>query len=157
MLKKKGAVIDFGLQQLLYCWVFLPFYPLLLGYWINAALCSVLAHTLITNNTVDQCEQRIIAASAAVQAGMDVCAALTIQDVSCQHELSVCTLGSKTLGFAVTTIVRGAGSFFVCKKLKINLKHAFFLRFSFSDPNVFRVRVFESTKSGVNGIKNNGC
>ena len=70
-----------------------------------AAAGLLLAHALETDDAVHQSEQGIVAADAAVGAGMNVGAALTVQDVARQDELAVRTLRAEALRTAVAAVV----------------------------------------------------
>ena len=71
---------------------------------VNAHLTLVAAQALKTDNAVLQRIQSIILALAHVQAGMDVGAALTEQDVARQSQLTIGALRAQTLGFAVAAV-----------------------------------------------------
>ena len=103
--------------------------PFLLLYRVDAALGPLLAKALIANNTVDQSEESIISANAAVGARMDMCSTLTIQNIASQYKLSVRTFCAKTLGFAVASVVGGTCALLMREELKIHLKHLVCLRF----------------------------
>lgn len=64
----------------------------LLLYRINGSLLLVSAFSLKTKHTIHQCKQRVVSASADVDAGMDLCTALSVQDISCLDELAVSSL-----------------------------------------------------------------
>jgi hypothetical protein len=91
---------------------------LLLLYGINRSSLAILADTLISEDTVLECEQRIVAADADIDTGMDAGSALSVQDVAGLDKLSVCSLGTKSLGIGVTAVLGGAHSFMVCEELK---------------------------------------
>ena len=95
----------------------------LLLHSVDGALAAILALALELDGAVNQSKQGVIAADAHVHAGMDVSAALTNKDVASQRELTVSTLGSKALAFAVATVTGGAHTFFMGEKLKIQLQH----------------------------------
>ena len=76
-----------------------------------------------TNDTVDLCEQRVILADADVGAGMEVRSALANKNVAREDELTVCTLRSETLGFAVSAVTGRTDAFLMCEQLQIHLKH----------------------------------
>lgn len=96
---------------------------LLLRDRIHAAAGLFLPHALKAHNAVYQRKKGIIAANAAVIAGMNVCSALTIQNVPCQHELAVRAFRAQALGFAVAAIMGRTGALLVSEELKIHLKH----------------------------------
>ena len=90
---------------------------------VNGNLLLVTAQTLETHNAILQSEQGVIAADAHVQAGMDVSAALTNENVTGQRELTIGALAAQTLAFAVTAVTGRAHTFFMGEKLKIQLQH----------------------------------
>ena len=90
---------------------------------VNADLLVVTAHTLETNLTVNEREQRVIRASAYVLTRMDVRAALLNKNVACEDVLTICTLDTESFGFGITAVLRGAHTFFMSKQLDIDLKH----------------------------------
>ena len=72
---------------------------------------------LKTNHAVYLGEERIVFSDTDVIAGMEMRSALANQDVARKNELTVSTLGSKTLRLAVTAVSGTADAFFMCKKL----------------------------------------
>ena len=90
---------------------------------IHAALGLLLALALEANHAVHQGEQGVVAAAAAVGAGMNVGAALTLQDVARQDELAARTLRAEALGLAVATVVGRTGALLMSEELKIHRKH----------------------------------
>ena len=68
---------------------------LLLG--IDRNLLAVSSESFKTYAAVYQSKQCIIASTAYVSAGMDLCAALTNEDVAGQNELTVAALGAEAL------------------------------------------------------------
>lgn len=71
----------------------------------------VFAFAFESHHAVDKCEQCVVFADTDVVAGMEFGAALTHENVTCQHELSVGTLGPQSLRRALATVVRGTRSF----------------------------------------------
>ena len=71
--------------------------------------------TFETKNTVDLGIQRIVAALADIGSRMNLGTTLTIQDISCQYKLTVCTLRAKSLGLGITTVLGGTHSLFMGK------------------------------------------
>lgn len=59
---------------------------------INGSLLFISAFSLETKHAVHQCKQRIISALADIDAGMDLSAPLSVQDISRLNELSVSSL-----------------------------------------------------------------
>ena len=90
---------------------------------IHAALGLLLALALEADHAVHQGEQGVVAADAAVGAGMNVGAALTVQDVARQDELAVRTLRAEALGLAVAAVVGRTGALLMSEELKIHRKH----------------------------------
>ena len=91
---------------------------------INADLFARFAVALKFNGTVDKSEESIIGADADIVAGMDFGASLSDEDVACENELTVSSLGAESLGFGITAVTGWTHTFFMRKKLKINLKHS---------------------------------
>ena len=79
----------------------------------------VSALPLVSHNSVCSGEQGIISSESDVNAGMDPCASLTIEDVACFNELAVRTLCAETLGFGITAVLCGADTFLMSEELKI--------------------------------------
>ena len=90
---------------------------------VHAATGLLLAQALETDNAVNQSEQGIVAADAAVGAGMNMSAALTVQDVARQNELTVRALRAKALRLAVAAVVGRTGALLMSEELKIHRKH----------------------------------
>ena len=86
---------------------------------VNGNLFSVFAHTLEFHGAVDEGEQRIVLASADVVAGMILGAALTHENVACQHELPVRALGTESLRRAFTSVVGRTGTFLMSEQLDL--------------------------------------
>ena len=78
---------------------------------VNRNLLAVSAQSLETNAAVYQSEQCVVAATANVGTGMDLCAALSDQDVTSQNELTVSTLSAQALRLGVTTVLCRAAAF----------------------------------------------
>ena len=78
-------------------------------------LLLVPAFSLETYHTIHQCEQCVVAAAAHVDTGMDFRPALSVKDISGQHELSVRSLGAQPLGLGISAVLRGADSLFMGK------------------------------------------
>ena len=90
---------------------------------VHGALGLVLALVLEANHAVHQGEQGVVAADAAVGAGMNVGTTLTVQDVARQNELAVRTLGAESLGLAVAAVMGRTGALLMREELKIHRKH----------------------------------
>ena len=86
---------------------------------------NLLAGTLRlkTHNAVNLCKQSVILSDTYVGSGMEMSAALPYEDVSCQNELTVGTLRTKTLGFAVTTVAGRAYALLMSKELQVDVHH----------------------------------
>ncbi len=69
------------------------------------------------NGTVDEGIEGIIRADADIGAGMDVGAALAVEDVAGQDELAVGALATEALRHTVTAVFGGTHSFFMGEKL----------------------------------------
>ncbi len=61
-----------------------------------------------------ECVQCVIRADANIETRMDVCSALTNQNVSGEDELSVCSLDAEALGLGVSAVLSRAYTFFMC-------------------------------------------
>jgi hypothetical protein len=70
------------------------------------------------NFAVDQSEESVIGAAANVNAGLNVSASLSYDDVAGKHVLTVSALYAKALSFAITAVLCGTDTFFVSKKLQ---------------------------------------
>jgi hypothetical protein len=81
---------------------------------LYAYLLAVAAYTLERNVTVHQGKQRVVAAAAYVYTRMDVCAALTHQDVAGEYELAVGALYAQTLGLGIAAVFGRTYTFFMC-------------------------------------------
>ena len=90
---------------------------------VHGALGLILALALKANHAVHQGEQGVVAADAAVGAGMDVGTALTVKDVARQNELAVRTLRAESLGLAVAAVMGRTGALLMSEELKIHRKH----------------------------------
>ena len=90
---------------------------------INAYLFAIPADTLKTNLAVNQGKQRIVRTTANILSRMDVSAALANQNVACENELTISTLGAKTLRLRVTTVLGGAAALLMSKELQIDVHH----------------------------------
>lgn len=96
---------------------------------VDGHALAVTAEGLKADCAIDKGEQRIIAAFADIDARMDMCAALPDKNVAREDELSICTLGPKTLGFTITAVLRRTDAFFMCHllHLQIRVKEKFLL------------------------------
>jgi hypothetical protein len=68
-------------------------------------LFAVLAVACEPDGTVRKCVECIIGSDPYVEAGMNVCAALTNKDITCENELSVRSLDTEALGLGVSAIL----------------------------------------------------
>ena len=89
---------------------------------VHADLFLILAHSLKTDHAVDQCKQSIILAAAHVDAGMDLGASLSDEDIACENKLTARALGTKPLRRAVSTVSRTTYALLVSEKLQFD-KH----------------------------------
>ena len=94
----------------------------LFGLCVHADLFLVLAHSLETHDTVDQCKEGIVLAAAYVDAGMDLGASLSDEDIAGEHKLTVGTLGSESLRRTVSAVSRATYALFVSEQLQFD-KH----------------------------------
>ena len=62
--------------------------------WIYRNLFLVSAFSLESDNAVCSGKQSIVSAASYVQAGVNLCAALSVQDIASKNELSICSLGA---------------------------------------------------------------
>ena len=89
---------------------------------VNRSLLTILAETLETEHAALLGVESIVRADTDVDARMDVGAALAHKNVAGENELTISALGSKSLGFAITTVVRRTCTFFMSEQLYIH-KH----------------------------------
>ena len=75
---------------------------------VDGDLLAVPAQALKADNTAGLGVQGIVAAAAHVDAGVDVGAALTDQNIARQDVLAVSTLGAQALALAVAAILGGS-------------------------------------------------
>ena len=80
---------------------------------INRNLLLVAAQTLELDTSVHQGVQSIILADADVGTGMDPGAALTVKNVTGLHDLTVRSLGAKTLGLGITAVLGRTDTLFM--------------------------------------------
>ena len=73
--------------------------------------------------SVNESIKRIVRADADVLAGMDLGAALSYKYVARKDSLSVAALYTESLGFAVSSVLSGTDTFFMCKKLQTDSEH----------------------------------
>lgn len=73
----------------------------------------VFAHSFVPNDTVNECEQRIVFADTYVRTGVNLRTSLTNENVACKNALPVATLRAKTFCLAISTVVRRTGTFFM--------------------------------------------
>ena len=94
----------------------------LLSLCVYADLFLILAHSLETNDAVDQSKEGIILAAAHVGTGMDLGAPLSDEDVAGKHELTVRTLCAQPLSSAISAVSRTTYALFMSEKLQFD-KH----------------------------------
>ena len=82
---------------------------------VNGNLLAVLAYALKLYGAVDERKQRVVLADAYVIAGVELCSALSYKNDARKHKLPVGALDAEALRLAVAAVVRGAGTFFMCK------------------------------------------
>lgn len=100
-----------------------PFQTGLFSNFLNDGLFPVLAQADEPHAAGLEGEEGVVAAFAHIDAGVDVGAALTDQNVARQDELPVGALHAQPLGLAVAAIAGGANAFLVGKKLQTNVQH----------------------------------
>ena len=88
-------------------------YPKLFSDGINACFFLVFAHSFIPNYAVNKREQGVVFTDTNVRTGMNLRASLANEDVPCENCLTVAALRAKAFRFAVSTVVGGAGTFFM--------------------------------------------
>lgn len=81
--------------------------------WVYRNLFLVSALSFKPYDTVCSSEQGIITAAAYVQTRMDLGSALSVQDVACQYELTVCSLGTQSLGLGIPTVFGRTNTLFM--------------------------------------------
>ena len=86
---------------------------LLLRVGINACFFLVFAHSFIPNDAIYESEQGVVFADTYVRAGMNFRTSLTNENVASENCLTVATLHAKSFRFAISTVVRGTGTFFM--------------------------------------------
>ena len=84
---------------------------------VNANALSAAANGLELDLSVNQSEQGIVGSLAYVVTGMDVSAALSYQNAACSNDLTVCSLYTQSLGFAITAVLGRTNALFVCEEL----------------------------------------
>ena len=85
---------------------------------MNRCSLAILAHSLVSQDSIFQSEQSIVSADSYVQTGMNSGSTLSVEDVAGLDKLSVCSLGTQSLGIGITAVLGGAHSFMVCEELK---------------------------------------
>ena len=90
---------------------------LLRDFFVNRDLLAVLAHALKLHGAVHEGEQRVVLPLAHVGAGVDLRSALSDKDVAGENELSVSSLGAKTLGLTVAAVLGRTQTFFMCQSV----------------------------------------
>jgi hypothetical protein len=74
-------------------------------------LSLVTAFSLETNYAVAKSEQSIVTAASYIDTRMDLGSALSVKNISGLNKLSVCSLGSQSLGLGITTVLCGTYTF----------------------------------------------
>ena len=90
---------------------------------VNADALAVTAVTLEANLTVDRCKQCVIRADADIVARMNMCAALTNENVARQNVLTVAALYAKTLCLGITAVLCGTNALLVSEELHADTDH----------------------------------
>jgi hypothetical protein len=91
---------------------------------MNADLLLISAKALKADDSVLLGIESIIAANADIQTRMDMSAALTHENVTSQNELTVLTLRSEALAFAVATVTGRTNALLMSEELKIEFQHS---------------------------------
>ena len=94
----------------------------LFGLCVHADLFLILAHSLETHDTVDQSKEGIVLAAAYVDAGMDLGASLSDENIARENELTVRTLRTESLRRTVSTVSRTTYALLVSEQLQFD-KH----------------------------------
>ena len=76
-------------------------------------LLFVSALSLETNDAVCHSKQGIISALSHIQTRMDLRSALSVENVASQYKLSVCSLGTQSLGLGISSVLRRTNTLFV--------------------------------------------
>ena len=97
--------------------------PLLSDFFVNRDLLAVLVLALELYSAVNESEQSVILTLSDVGAGVDLGPALSDKDIAGQDELSVGSLGTKTLGLAVAAVLGGANALLMSKELQTEFQH----------------------------------
>ena len=84
---------------------------------VNAYLLLSLCLLLELNLTVNESEESIILADTNIVTGMYCCTSLSDNDVAGLYGLTVGLLNTKSLGFAVTTVLCRTNTLFMSKEL----------------------------------------
>ena len=81
------------------------FYDKLFGCGVNGNLFSVPADPFKLNGAVDEREQGVVLADAYVVAGLEFGAALSYENISRKHELTVGAFNAEHFGITVSAVV----------------------------------------------------
>ena len=95
---------------------------------VYAGLLFIAALTLKPERSVNQRKQRVVLADSDICAGVDVCPALSVKDITGLDKLTVRALGAEALSMAVTAVAGGTHSLLMSEELKIHVEHVNFLR-----------------------------
>ena len=71
------------------------------------------AQSFVSDGAVYQSKQRVVFTDTYARAGMNLRASLTNENVASKNELTVSALYAKAFRFAVTSVVRRTGTFFM--------------------------------------------
>ena len=69
------------------------------------------------NLSLCKSKESVVGTDSNVGTGMNLGSSLSYEDVTCDNVLATELLNAKTLGFAVTAVLSGTNTFFMCKKL----------------------------------------
>lgn len=86
---------------------------------IDGNLFPISSFSLKSYNTIHQGKQGIVSAASNINARMDLGSPLSVKDISGFHELSVRSLGSKSLGLGISAVLGRTYTLFMSEKLKV--------------------------------------
>ncbi len=78
---------------------------------IDRNLFLISSFSLISYNAVHKCEQSIVSATSYINARVNLCAALFVDDISGVYKLSVCSFRAQSLRLGITSVLCRTNSF----------------------------------------------
>jgi len=84
---------------------------------VNRNLLSVATYALKLNLAVNKREQSIVRADTYVVSGVNMSSALSYENITSKHELTVCSLNTKSLGLGIATVLGRTHSLFMSEIL----------------------------------------